>query len=278
MNQNDFDTFFESYSQNVDNANTLNFWKLSDALIFATIHKYIPTDLTNKMTILDAGGGTGRWICDLSKVYKSNFILFDLSEDMLEVSRKNIEKSGIEDRVRIVQGDLTSMSEIPSDSVDYIVSIYSPISFVYQKEKALAELYRIIKKGGIILMMGHGYYNAIASKINNHLASQVELHALDTEYKVKWGNHVPLLNVFSRESMEKLLVDARFSIIATHGIPVFVQPGPEDWDASNNKKSRISGALQDDEFYKEVFNLEMKYNSIPEVANRGMNIFTVAQK
>jgi ubiquinone/menaquinone biosynthesis C-methylase UbiE len=278
MNKKEFNDFFKSYALNVDNANSLAFWKLSDDLVTAVIKKHIPDLLSPEQVILDAGGGTGRWVCDLSKIYKSSFIVYDLSQDMLGVAKKNILHAGIGDRVKLVQGDLTDMSIIPDNSVDYIVSIYSPISFVYEKEKAISELFRILKKGGKLIIMGHGFYNALASKINNYQAPVTELNMMDTESMVKWGDHVPKLNIFSKESMEKLLIDRGFDIVTTYGLPVFIQPGPEDWDALNKEKSRISKALENKEFYRQVFELEMEHNSKPEVANRGMNIFTVAKK
>lgn len=278
MDKQSFKAFFEPYAQNVDQANGLAFWKLSDVLIKAIIQKHIPADLGEDKTILDAGGGTGRWVRDLSDIYKSKFVVYDLSEDMLAQAQKNIEKGGIQNRVRLVQGDLTDMRAIESDSIDHAVSIYSPISFIEAPEKAAAELYRILRKDGVLLIMGHGYYNAIASKINNYVAPADELERLDNQMKVKWAPHVPELGVFSKESMEKTFSAAGFKVVGTYGVPVFIQPGPEDFDPSNAKKSRVSQALENKEFFDKVFELEMRHNMRPEVANRGMNIFTVIQK
>jgi hypothetical protein len=126
--------------------------------------------------------------------------------------------------------------------------------------------------------MGHGFYNAIFSKINNFCAEASELNDLDQEKMVKWGDYVPKLNVFSREILETDLQNAGFIPEKTYGVPVFTQPGPEDFDPENIKKSRISSALEKEDFLNKVFELEMKYNSHPEIANRGMNIFSVAIK
>ena len=170
------------------------------------------------------------------------------------------------------------MEKVEAESVDCIISIYSPISFIHEKEKAFSEMHRVLKKGGKIIIMGHGFYNAIFSKINNFCAEATELNALDEEKMVKWGDHVPKLNVSSKEMLEDDLEKAGFAIDKTYGIPVFVQPGPEDFDQENVKKSRISIALEKEEFFNKVFELEMKYNSQPTIANRGMNMFAVATK
>lgn len=278
MNKKEFDNFFKPYSKNVDSANRNGFWKLSDDLITEIIVKNIPTDLSEGAIILDAGGGTGRWVCNLSRIFKSKFIVYDLSSDMLNKAKKNIENENIESRVRLVEGDLKNMEEIETESVDYIISIYSPISFIYEKEKAFSEMYRVLKKGGKIIIMGQGFHNAIFSKINNFCAESIELDALNNDKMVNWGNHVPRLNVFSKEIIEEDLERAGFNVDKTYGVPVFVQPGPEDFDPENIKKSRISIALEKEDFFNKIFELEMEYNSHPTVVNRGMNIFSVALK
>ncbi len=278
MNKKEFDDFFKPYSKNVDSAKNHGFWKLSDDLITEIIKKHIPMSSSSEQVILDAGGGTGRWICNLSKIFESNFILYDLSEDMLKVANKNILESGIQDRVEVINGDLVDMKQISSESVDNIISIYSPISFISEKEKAVKELYRVLKKGGKLMIMGHGYYNALDSKINNSGASLNELSTMISEEKVKWGDHVPKLNIFSQETMSNLLKNNGFSIEDSYGVPVFVRPGPEDWDPTNTLKSKISENLENKDFYNKVLEIEMSFNSIPEVVNRGMNIFTVAKK
>jgi ubiquinone/menaquinone biosynthesis C-methylase UbiE len=278
MDKKEFDGFFKPYSKNVDEANKHGFWKLSDALVMEIIKNNIPTDIDENAVILDAGGGTGRWVCDLSKIYKSKFIVYDLSRDMLEKAKENIKNAGISDRVKIVEGDLKNMEEAESESVDYIISIYSPISFIYEKGKALSEMFRVLKKGGKIIIMGHSFYNAVASKINNFCANAKELEALDNEQMVKWDKYVPKLNVCSKETLENDLKQVGFSLDKTYGVPVFAQPGSEDFDPENIKKSRISEALKNEDFFQKVFELEMKYNSRPTVANRGMNMFAVAHK
>jgi ubiquinone/menaquinone biosynthesis C-methylase UbiE len=278
MNKKEFDTFFKSYSKNVDQANNSAFWKLSDHLILDIIKDNIPMDLKKGATIFDAGGGTGRWVCMLSDYYKSNFIIYDLSEDMLDVAKKNITKKNLEKRVAIINGDLANIDKIDDGSVDFIISIYSPISFITEKEKTAKELFRILRKGGKIIIMGHSYFNAIGSKINDYIAPKEELLKLEEESVVKWAPYVPELNVFSKESMEKLLRDGGFIIKKTYGVPSFVRPGPEDWDPENKQKSKISLALEKDDFYEAVYMVERKYGSDETVSNRGMNIITVAQK
>ncbi len=278
MQPDEFVSFFKPYAQNVDKANNLGFWKLSDALITAIIKRHIPVSLPSTARIMDAGGGTGRWITELAKVYQTDFVLYDLSEDMLAQARKNITDAHLLERVDIVHGDLVNMAAIEDDSIDHIISIYSPLSFIEDKQAAISEMYKKLKKGGVILLMGHGYHNALASKMNNYVAPAPELSSLNENMQVKWAPYVPTLGVYSRDSMETLLRTGGFTPVATYGVPVFAQPGPEDFDPTNTKQSKISQALENKEFFDAVFEIEMRHNADPAVANRGVNIFSVAQK
>jgi len=278
MDPKEFKDFFSNYSKNVDNADQQAFWRLSDALITAIIKKHLSPSLTSDQVVLDAGGGTGRWETALSKEYGNKFIIYDLSEDMLAKAHENIERAGLSARVNLVRGSLEDMSQIADASVDAVISIYNPISFVGDIDKALKEMFRIIKKGGVIIIMGQGRYNAIASKVNNYTIFQEELLAMEKTSTVQWNTYVPTLKVFSKESLEEYLTTIGFTVTKTYGVPVFAQPGPEDFDPNNSLRSRISTALEDEKYFKALFEIEMKYNSLPEVANRGMNILSIGIK
>ena len=279
MDQKTFDDFFQPYARNVDKADNVSaFWRLSDSLIMEIIKESIGKHCSEQSVVCDAGGGTGRWVVKMNIEIPGKFMVYDRSVDMLEKAKENIEKAGLSDKVTLVQGDLTDMKSIESESINHIVSIYSPISFIYENGKAASEMYRVLKKGGRILLMGHSYYNALASKVNNYRSDSEELARLSEEYRVKWAPYVPKLVTFSKESMESLLKTAGFRIEKTYGVPVFVQPGPEDFDPENEKVSAVSTNLENPDVFKQIFDLEMEHNSRDTVANRGMNIFTLATK
>ncbi len=171
------------------------------------------------------------------------------------------------------------MEKIFSDSISYVISMYNPVSFIPKPYLFFQEVFRVLEPNGKALIMGQGFYNAIYSKINNYLADAEELFLLDENQQVEWNSAVPVLNVFSKEVLEKLTKDAKLKTLCIYGIPVFAQPGEEDFDPENKKRSRISQKLEkDSKFYNQVFSLEMKYNFLDSVVNRGMNLLIVVQK
>lgn len=279
MDQDIFDKFFKPYAKTVDQVDQVSaFWRLSDTIISEIIKNDIAPYCDDSSVVLDAGGGTGRWAIKMKEYVSGKIIVFDRSKDMLTKANENLAGHASAGDIVLINGDLTDMNGIADDSVDHIVSIYSPLSFVYEQERALTELYRILKPGGRILIMSHGYHNALFSKINNYRASIDELNKLEDECRVSWAPHVPELVTQSKETFEKLLLNCRFVPIKTYGIPVFVQPGKEDFDAENKEVSSVSKYLNDPLVFKRIFDLEMRHNSEPTVCNRGMNIFALAQK
>jgi ubiquinone/menaquinone biosynthesis C-methylase UbiE len=274
-----FDSFFNSYAKTVDKAADISaFWRLSDEIITEIVRREIAPYCKDSSLTMDAGGGTGRWAIKLSEVLKGKLVVFDRSEDMLAKASENISKSNVSDRINISEGDLTQIDNFTDNSVDNIVSIYSPLSFIYDQDKVAKELFRILKPGSRILLMSHGYHNALASKINSYRAGAKELQKLANEQRVKWAPHVPELVTHSKESIEKLFSDVGFRIQKTYGVPVFVQPGPEDFDPENEKKSAVSEYLENPDIFKLVFEIEMRFNAGETVANRGMNMFMLAEK
>lgn len=279
MQHDEFTRFFEQYSQNVDHADKSYYWKLSDRIIFDLIRRYIPpSDMEPSSVILDAGGGTGRWVVKLAAEYDCRFHLYDLSEHMLKRAHSNLADAGIEDRVEVTLGDLCVMDSLADGSVDHVISIYGPLSFIDDAERAVAEIGRVLKPNGRAMIMSHGFYNSLASKIAAGVDPR-QLRAMSETATVKWADHVPALHAYSARDLEDLFIAAGMTVIATHGVTSLVAPGPEDFDPTNEARSAISTRLEEDSgFFATVLGLELKYGGLPAVTNRGINLMTIGQK
>lgn len=116
-------------------------------------------DLSNKV-ILDAGTGFGITILDIARricLHKegSRIISVDIDPQSFELARKRLLEYGLLTLVTFVQVDLTCMPKIKTESVDLVVStrtISDINSFPCHLTRAIAEFYRVIKKGGQIIL------------------------------------------------------------------------------------------------------------------------------
>jgi len=106
---------------------------------------------TNPDSILDIATGTGDLAINLTKTKASKIIGLDISEGMLEVGRKKIEKLHLNNTIEMVFGD---SEKIPfeDNSFDAITVAFGVRNFE-NLEKGLSEIYRVLKIGGTFAVL-----------------------------------------------------------------------------------------------------------------------------
>jgi ubiquinone/menaquinone biosynthesis C-methylase UbiE len=279
MSSDEFDSFFKQHALNVDNSNSLGFWKLTDEILLTYLLEQMPK--RTGVTLVDFGGGTGRWVEMLDAYFAdSNFIIVDLSKDMLAQAEKKLTAGSYTNNVQLINASISQkIDEITGDSVDYIISTYNPLSFVDKPQNVIDEAFRILKKGGVAQITVQGYYNALYSKINNSLADAEELEQIFSEKKVKWNPDVPKLWQLPKADMFKFFKTSGFHDIQARGIATLTQPQGEDFDPENNQLGSLSKKLNENKsFYNAVLHIELEAGRDQDAIDRAMNILTVGRK
>lgn len=100
--------------------------------------------------VLDCGSGTGSTALLAARKVgaKGAVTLFDLSEDMLAVARKKLEKVRLNRNTKFLTGDMLQLP-FASDTFDVVLSTYS-LCPLYDPAKGAVELFRVTKPGGKI--------------------------------------------------------------------------------------------------------------------------------
>ena len=106
---------------------------------------------TQPKTILDIATGTGDLAISFSKLDIDNITGFDLSEGMLSVARKKAAAKNLNDKLSFIQGDSEAMP-FDNDSFDAITVAFGIRNFE-TLEKGLDEIYRVLKPGGIFVIL-----------------------------------------------------------------------------------------------------------------------------
>jgi ubiquinone/menaquinone biosynthesis C-methylase UbiE len=278
MRADEFNSFFKQYSENVDNSNSLGFWKLTDEILKTYLLENMPK--RENVTVVDFGGGTGRWLRILDGYFKdSNFIIVDLSKDMLAKAKEKIVSGEYKNNMTLINSDIASTTELADGSADYIISTYNPLSFVDEPQKAIDEAYRVLKKGGLAQMTIQGYYNALYSKVNNFLVDPSELNDIFKSKKVQWNSNVPKLWQLSKKNMEEMFKASGFVNIESRGIATITQPQGEDFDPENKQLGPLSKKLNDNkDFFDTLLNIELTAGKDQDAVDRAMNILTIGTK
>ena len=116
-------------------------------------------DLNNKV-ILDAGTGFGVTTLGIAKRInlqkaRSRIISVDINPQSFEFARKLLMEHGLLDLVTFEKADLSSMPKIQNESVNIVISTrtLSDInSFSCRLVRAIAEFYRVLRKGGRVIL------------------------------------------------------------------------------------------------------------------------------
>ncbi len=140
------------------------------------LHKKWKKELLNISTdvgggrVLDIASGTG----DIALLFaKQNYKVtaLDFSEKMLEVLRKRVRGSGrgLAQRIEIVQGDALNL---PFDDNSFdIATIGYGIRNVDDPRKCLREMARVVKKGGLVLILETGQASGVIGMLNKFYSS-----------------------------------------------------------------------------------------------------------
>jgi SAM-dependent methyltransferase len=105
--------------------------------------------------VLDAGCGPGRFTLELLRL-GAHVTALDISPGQLELLRARVPD------VEAVVADITDLSRFPDDTFDVTVSFGGPLSYVVdQAEQAVAELARVTRSGGHVLVSVMGLAGAV---------------------------------------------------------------------------------------------------------------------
>lgn len=102
---------------------------------------------TKGMHVLDAGCGTGNYSIKLARL-GCTVTGVDISEKMLAIAKKKARD--FEHTVSFVNCDIHSLS-FASEQFDAVVSVVT-LEFVENQKKALDELFRVVRKGGKVVI------------------------------------------------------------------------------------------------------------------------------
>lgn len=103
--------------------------------------------------IMDVATGTGDLAIAMAKRADRTQILgIDLSEEMLAVARKKIQKQGLEERIMLEKGDAENLAMVSSESLDAATVAFGVRNFE-NIERGLSEIYRTLRVGGLLVVL-----------------------------------------------------------------------------------------------------------------------------
>ncbi|WP_240186149.1 class I SAM-dependent methyltransferase [Lysinibacillus fusiformis] len=126
--------------------------------------------------ILDVGCGTGQTAAFLASHYATNVTSIDINPIMIEKARHRMKKARLS--VNIIQGSIEETS-LPNETFDFILA-ESVLAFV-NKQRALQEIFRLLKKGGRLIAIEFTIPRLLSSKLAEDIQQFYGFDALLTK-------------------------------------------------------------------------------------------------
>jgi ubiquinone/menaquinone biosynthesis C-methylase UbiE len=173
-------------------------WRWHANKLFPVFIPYFPPFAS----ILEIGTGQGLGAIFLARKLKdSRFVAIDYESDMVKAAILNVNKRGLQDRIRVELGDAVALN-FHDSSFDAVISI-TVLHHVPGYEKAIAEAARVLKRGGIFMIVDLDFKASIFPRFDVLIGGAV--------------------STFSWEQVSKALQKAGFDVlkIERYGIGMF---------------------------------------------------------
>lgn len=173
-----------------------------------TAKKLLPElgDMKSKLeagaTVLEVGCGTGRFLRQLAKAWPAaRCIGVDIDPSGLAIARESITAAALDDRVRVVEGDVAAATPAASCDALVMIEVLHEIAPAV-RQTVIDACARALRPGGWLLIVDETYPATLAEM------RQPEFQfPLQTGFEeLVWGNVIP-----TREEQEALLRHAGFS-------------------------------------------------------------------
>ena len=272
--------YFNSKASSYDDVDSQLYWVLSDNFFKEILKKEIPIFFkVDTLNILDAGAGTGRWTMFMHELFSGKYTLrgdlIDISEKMLSVAKEKFIKNKLANNFSFILGNIENMPEILDNHYDLSISFYNVISFVENPRKALLEINKKLKNGGVhISILANKYHAYYFSILTNRLE---ELDKVVKTSKIKFNDSMPAIHCFTPQEAIDLYHAAGFSDIKVIGGPNFIYPGMDETYVHGSTEV-IQNKLSNQENYKKILDLELDNYNNKEITGRANALMVIAKK
>jgi len=273
--------YFNSKAGEYDDVDDQAYWVLSDKYFKEILKKEIPKIIKNKKSlhILDAGAGTGRWILFFKDLFEKKYALsgtlIDISSKMIAVAKSKVKKLSLDKIFECKLGDIENLDSLTDDSYDLSLSFYNVLSFVEKPERAVKEISKKLKKGGIhISIVANKYHAYYFSILTNRLS---EIQNIRKKSKIRFNDAMPSIHCFTPKELEILYKKNGFKKVKIIGGPNFIYPGMEETYVHGSTKN-LQTKLITEKTFKKILDIELQNYNQEDIKGRGNVLMAIAIK
>ena len=233
-------------------------WDAWYEVSFGPMKAHLPSDL--RAPILDVGCGTGKYGLRIAKSgYSVTFS--DLSHGMLEVARRKAAEMGVDERATFVKADVMDLSALPREHFAFAVAQGDVLSFAEHPARALKELRKVLRPGGVLVASLDQTLAAI-----DYYVDKTDLDGLEKLLKsgeMEWLAHEASerfpVHTFTAEKLREMFDTAGFDVLDCFGKTVL-------------PFKRLEQCFEDPHATEQIMALEKKLCRIPSAMGRASHL------
>ena len=254
--------YYDGVSEGYDKTHSKRF---VDDIFEHFMIKYLPK--RKKLNILDAGGGIGRFSFPLVKS-GHKIVLTDISNGMVEKAKNLATKEKLRN-IDFFKESVTDMKNQKNNSFDIVLLMNGVLDYCKDHKKALKEVKRVLKKGGILIGTVNNRF--VYSTTNILIPYDKNLHKNIKKFKnaFRTGNYRSpsgwITHDFNPEELRDDLDKQVGKTIEILGVTNLVRK----WEYPNilTKDNR-----------KELLRLQIEFAEKKEFINNSSDFFFIAEK
>jgi ubiquinone/menaquinone biosynthesis C-methylase UbiE len=267
--------YFKKKAKYYDDVDEQSYWVFSDTLLWVLLKKLVLPHINKNSKILDAGGGTARWSVKIVEEIGCKATVYDISKDMLQIAQEKIETLGLKNNFNVIEGDIEDMSTIGDNTYDLTICFHNVLGFVDSPERAIKEMVRVTKKGGVIAIIPPNKYHSFYFNIYRGEFKQLDMNLI--ENKVQFTDTVPKMHTFTPDGLKNLFKKNGINPIKVLGFPVSVYPGIEETKL-HGETQMLKNIFADKTIFEKLLGIEQELCMNEDAAGRGNMLLAIGKK
>lgn len=171
--------------------------------------------------VLEVGAGAGRFTVELARLGTS-VVVTDISPEQLRLNAEHLTEAGLERAIEAREvADLLDLSRFGDGRFDAVVCYGGPLSWVLDDaERGLAELLRVTRRGGHVLIGVMSRYGALRAFLGG-AADEIETYGLEEMQEIFETGYLPdhhstlgRMHLFTWAELRTLLEGADRELVA----------------------------------------------------------------